>query len=161
MTGAYVDQRWMQHQDPQADFAFLTLGPQNAGGRRARSRASWAATSWSLTRPFRGRPSWSGTAGGGGQPVICLNQASARAGYPAFRCGGFVGGTSGGPWLADYDAQTGHGELYGVTGGGHQGGCVNWVSYSSSFNADTMAVYQRAAAGQQPDVVPDPQPAPC
>ena len=48
-------------------------------------------------------------AGSGGQPVICLNQASARAGYPAFRCGGFVGGTSGGPWLADYDAQTGHG----------------------------------------------------
>ena len=48
-----------------------------------------------------------------------------------------------------------------MTGGRHQGGCVNWVSYSSSFTADTMAVYQRAVAGQQPDVVPDPQPAPC
>ena len=97
VTGAYVSQRWMQHQDPQADFAFLTLSPQHPAGRRARSRASWAATSWSLTSSFRGRPSWSGTPGSGGQPVICLNQASARAGYPAFRCGGFVAGPAAGP----------------------------------------------------------------
>ena len=32
VTGAYVSQRWMQDQDPQADFAFLTVSPQHAGG---------------------------------------------------------------------------------------------------------------------------------
>jgi hypothetical protein len=98
-------------------------------------------------------------AGTGGGPVICLNQASPRRGYPSFRCGGFVSGTSGGPWLADYNAQTGRGDLYGVTGGRHQGGCVTWESYSSSFDADTMAVYERAATGGPPEVIPSPQPA--
>jgi hypothetical protein len=38
---------------------------------------------------------------------------------------------------------------------------VNWVSYSSSFNAGTMTVYERAVAGQQPDVIPAAKPAPC
>ena len=94
-------------------------------------------------------------------PVICLNQTVARRGYPAFRCGGFAGGTSGGPWLADYNAATGLGDLYGVTGGRHQGGYVNWVSYSPSFGADTMAVYERATTTGPPDVVPAARPVSC
>ena len=162
VTGAYVSQRWIQHQDPQADFAFLTLSPQDTSRNKRTVQSVVGGDPLVIGHPLLqwtvvvGYP-----AGSGGQPVICLNQAFARAGYPAFRCGGFVSGTSGGPWLADYDSQTGRGDLYGVTGGRHQGGCVSWVSYSSGFNADTMTVYERAAAGQQPDVIPDPRPAPC
>jgi hypothetical protein len=100
-------------------------------------------------------------AGLGGKPVICLNQSSVRHGYPSMHCGGYVNGTSGGPWLADYSSQTGHGDLYGVIGGQHQGGCVNWISYSSSFGPGTMAVYERAATGGPPDVVPAAQPVSC
>ena len=98
-------------------------------------------------------------AGRGGQPVICLNQTFAQHGYPAFRCGGFADGTSGGAWLADYNSQTGRGDLYGVTGGRHQGGCVSCVSYTSSFGPDASAVYERAATGGPPDVVPAARPA--
>jgi hypothetical protein len=160
VTGAYVSQRWLRDQDPQADFAFLTVRPQDSGGAQR-----------TLQSVVGGNPLVIGSqppaltvvigypAGTGGGPVICLNQASARRGYPSFRCGGFVSGTSGGPWLADYNAQTGHGDLYGVTGGRHQGGCVEWVSYSSRFDADTMAVYEQAATGGPPDVIPSPQPA--
>ena len=32
VTGAYVSQRWLRDQDPQADFAFLTVRPQDSGG---------------------------------------------------------------------------------------------------------------------------------
>ena len=32
VTGAYVSQQWLTHQDPQADFAFLTVGPRDIGG---------------------------------------------------------------------------------------------------------------------------------
>jgi hypothetical protein len=162
VTGAYVSQRWLRHQDPQADFAFLTVRPQEAG-RTERTVESVVGGDPLVTasRP----PLWTVVvgypAGTGGQPVICLNQAVARRGYLSFRCGGFVSGTSGGPWLADYDSQTGRGELYGVTGGRHQGGCLSWVSYSSSFDADTMAVYQRAVIGQPPDVIPSAPPVPC
>jgi hypothetical protein len=32
------------------------------------------------------------------------------------------------------------------------------VSYSPRFDADTMAVYEKAAAGGPPEVIPSPQP---
>ena len=162
VTGAYVSQRWLLHQDPQADFAFLTVSPREIGGSKRtlesvvggdRLVVGSQPRQWTVVVGY--------PAGTGGQPVICLNQASARHGYPSFRCAGFADGTSGGPWLADYDSQTGRGDLYGVTGGRYQGGCVSWVSYTSTFDADTMAVYQRAATGRSPDVVPSPRPAAC
>ena len=160
VTGAYVSQRWLRDQDPQADFAFLTVRPRDPGGTQRTLQSVVGGDPLVMgSQP----PTWTVVvgypAGTGGGPVICLNQASARRGYPSFRCGGFVSGTSGGPWLADYDAQTGRGDLYGVTGGRHQGGCVTWVSYSSRFDADTMAVYEKAATGEPPDVIPSPQPA--
>lgn len=162
VTGAYISQRWVQHQDPQADFAFLTLSPQDIHGKKRTVQSVVGGDPLVIENHL---PRWTVVvgypAGLGGQPLICLNQTVARDGYPSFRCGGFVDGTSGGPWLADYNAQTGRGDLYGVTGGKHQGGCVNWVSYSSNFNADTKAVYQRAVAGNKPDVVPSPKAAPC
>jgi hypothetical protein len=162
VTGAYVSQRWLLDQDPQADFAFLTVRPQDIGGKQRTLQSVVGGDPLVVgSRP----PQWTVVvgypAGTGGQPLICLNQAVARRGYPSFHCGGFVSGTSGGPWLADYNSQTGRGDLYGVTGGRHQGGCVSWVSYSSSFAADTMAVYKRAMTGQPPDVVPSAQSVPC
>ena len=154
VTGAYVSQRWQRDQDPQADFAFLTVSPQDSGGKE-RTVQSVVGGEQLVTQSQP--PQWTVVvgypAGMGGQPVICLNQTVAREGHPSFRCGGFVNGTSGGPWLANYNSRTGKGELYGVTGGHHQGGCVNWNSYTSSFNADTMAVYRRAIADDSPDVV--------
>jgi Trypsin-like peptidase domain len=160
VTGAYVSQRWLRDQDPQADFAFLTVRPQDSSGTQRTLQSVVGGDPLVMeSQP----PTWTVVvgypAGTGGGPVICLNQASVRRGYPSFRCGGFVSGTSGGPWLADYNAQKGRGDLYGVTGGRHQGGCVTWVSYSSKFNADTMAVYEKAATGGPPEVIPSPQPA--
>ncbi len=162
VTGAYVSERWLLHQDPRADFAFLTVGPQDTGGTERTLQSVVGGDPLAIgSQP----PQWTVVvgypAGMGGQPVICLNRAVARRGYPSFRCGGFANGTSGGPWLAGYDSQTGRGRLYGVTGGRHQGGCVSWVSYSSVFDAGTMAVYQRAVTGRSPNVVPPAQPGSC
>ena len=162
VTGAYVSRQWLAHQDPQADFAFLTVGPRDIGGtERTLESVLGGDPLVTGTQP----PQWTvvvGYPGGlGGQPVICLNQTAARHSYPSFRCGGYVDGTSGGPWLADYSSQTGRGDLYGVTGGRHRGGCVNWVSYSPAFGAGTMAVYEQAVAGQRPEVIPSAQPVSC
>jgi hypothetical protein len=162
VTGAYVSQRWLVHQDPQADFAFLTVSSRDIGGKERTLESVVGGDQLIVgTQP----PQWTVVvgypAGSGGGPVICLNQAVTRHGYPSFRCGGFVDGTSGGPWLADYDTQTGQGDLYGVTGGRYQGGCVNWVSYSSSFDADTRTVYEQAVTGQPGEVIPSPPATPC
>jgi hypothetical protein len=162
VTGAYVSQRWTGRQDPQADYAFLTVGPQDAGGKERTVQSVVGGDSLVTGRALPQQTVVVGyPAGRGGQPVICLNQAVALRGYPSFRCGGFVGGTSGGPWLAGYNARTGGGDLYGVTGGRRQGGCVSWVSFTANFGDDTMAVYERAATGARPDVVPAARPIPC
>ncbi|MEV4443329.1 trypsin-like serine protease, partial [Streptomyces sp. NPDC049577] len=62
-------------------------------------------------------------------------------------CAGYVGGTSGGPFLVrgpeDY-------LLIGVIGGYHTGGDTPDISYSSYFTDDLLALYLRAVEGEEP-----------
>ena len=53
-----------------------------------------------------------------------------------FDCGGFTGGTSGSPWIAEYDDQAQRGYVVGVIGGYQRGGEYNWRSYSPLFDDD-------------------------
>ncbi|MGW9434356.1 hypothetical protein ACWHA1_41405, partial [Streptomyces decoyicus] len=62
-------------------------------------------------------------------------------------CAGYIGGTSGGPFLVrDF---TGY-ALIGVIGGYHTGGDFPDVSYSSYFTGDTLALYLHAVRGDTP-----------
>ncbi|WP_327228438.1 trypsin-like serine protease [Streptomyces platensis] len=62
-------------------------------------------------------------------------------------CAGYIGGTSGGPFLVrDF---TGY-ALIGVIGGYHTGGDFPDVSYSSYFTLDTLALYLHAVHGDPP-----------
>ncbi|MFG3114462.1 trypsin-like serine peptidase [Streptomyces sp. NPDC048197] len=62
-------------------------------------------------------------------------------------CAGYIGGTSGGPFLVrDF---TGY-ALIGVIGGYHTGGDFPDVSYSSYFTLDTLALYLHAVRGDTP-----------
>lgn len=62
-------------------------------------------------------------------------------------CAGYIGGTSGGPFLVrDF---TGY-ALIGVIGGYHTGGDFPDVSYSSYFTLDTLALYVHAVRGDTP-----------
>lgn len=69
------------------------------------------------------------------------------ASYPAFDCGGFVGGSSGSGWVT-----RGH-KLVGVIGGLHQGGCLPSTSYSSTFGRDIFKLIARASSGAAGDSV--------
>ena len=64
-------------------------------------------------------------------------------------CAGYIGGTSGGPFLirrgADY-------ALIGVIGGYHTGGDTPDISYSSYFTVDMLTLYLQAVQG---DTFPD------
>jgi hypothetical protein len=64
-----------------------------------------------------------------------------------FDCGGYTDGTSGGPFLADVNPQTGQGTVIGVIGGYEQGGLTPQVSYSSRLGANAAALYRLAVAG--------------
>ncbi|MEU8686265.1 trypsin-like peptidase domain-containing protein [Streptomyces sp. NPDC048611] len=62
-------------------------------------------------------------------------------------CAGYIGGTSGGPFLVR--GLTGY-ALIGVIGGYHTGGDFPDVSYSSYFTVDTLALYLHAVHGDPP-----------
>jgi hypothetical protein len=60
-------------------------------------------------------------------------------------CAGFIGGTSGGPFLVPRPFGW---ALLGVIGGYHTGGESADISYSAYFTADTLALYFQAVAGE-------------
>ncbi|MFF4695347.1 trypsin-like serine peptidase [Streptomyces chattanoogensis] len=62
-------------------------------------------------------------------------------------CAGYIGGTSGGPFLVR--DMTGY-ALIGVIGGYHTGGDFPDVSYSSYFTLDTLSLYLHAVLGDTP-----------
>ncbi|MBT2387090.1 serine protease [Streptomyces sp. ISL-11] len=62
-------------------------------------------------------------------------------------CAGYVGGTSGGPFLVRGPAGP---VLIGVIGGYHTGGDTPDISYSSYFNEDLLALYLHAVEGDAP-----------
>jgi V8-like Glu-specific endopeptidase len=87
-----------------------------------------------------------GYPGGSRQAVTCVNWTSRQARYQLkFTCAGFFGGTSGSPWVADFDPLTDSGTVVGVIGGYQEGGKTDSVSYSVYLEHDTENLYQRAA----------------
>ncbi|WP_344092277.1 trypsin-like serine peptidase, partial [Streptomyces stramineus] len=83
------------------------------------------------------------------KPLDCLSSTrrytSTDPGAPGdfleIPCAGYVGGTSGGPFLV---RERGGYALIGVIGGYHTGGDTPDVSYSSYFTGDLTALFRRA-----------------
>ncbi|MGV9297592.1 hypothetical protein [Amycolatopsis sp. NPDC003676] len=63
-------------------------------------------------------------------------------------CDGYSGGTSGGPFITNFNGSTG--DVIGVIGGFHDGGPSDNESYSSCFGADARKLYDTAVAGSVP-----------
>jgi hypothetical protein len=154
VTAIYADPRWISVQDPQHDYAFLVLAPQRRGGHPVRLRQTVRGDLLGAA-PIPGRPVTVPAYVEGQQdlPIICTAPAYVFQGYPAFDCHGYDTGVSGAPFLVrGPDGPV----VRGVIGGLHQGGCFEDTSYSSWFDADTLALYRRAEDGDHPDTLPDP-----
>lgn len=143
---AYLDPAWLHGQDPQHDYAVLVLAP--VAGHNVEDRTGAAVLG---TAPAAGTAvTVDGyVAGSGGRPITCTAPVYYTEGFPSFDCGGYAGGVSGGPWLAG-------GQVVGVIGGLHQGGCSPATSYSSAFGPATAALLARAAANAPADTAPIP-----
>ncbi|MFJ9408195.1 trypsin-like serine peptidase [Streptomyces sp. NPDC101393] len=82
--------------------------------------------------------------------VRCATSTTRLAGTRQLRmeCGGFYGGTSGGPWLTGFDERTGTGHVIGVigglNGGGPSGPHSDRISYSPYFGTEVFTLYGRA-----------------
>ncbi|MGW7575070.1 trypsin-like serine peptidase [Streptomyces sp. NPDC054765] len=83
--------------------------------------------------------------------VRCATRTSRLTGTRELRmeCGGFFGGTSGSPWLADFDEESGTGRVIGLigglNGGGPKGPENSRISYSPYFGTKVLDLYSRAS----------------
>ncbi|WP_328459527.1 trypsin-like serine peptidase [Streptomyces sp. NBC_00448] len=154
VTHAYIDPRWAGGQDPHYDYAILQVADQSIGGVKT---AIQDVTGGNVLAPApRAGRSITDVAYNSGiddLPIHCATTATYTDGFPGFNCHGFVGGSSGSPWLAKVPG-THVTEVVGVIGGLYQGGCYEYTSYSSPLTWQADKLILRATLGQHPDVVP-------
>jgi V8-like Glu-specific endopeptidase len=145
VTRVYADQEWTSSADPDDDVAFLQVGQP---GSITPIEDVTGAEQLGTGSPTRQLVEVIGYPDSADQPIACQNWT--REPMPdqlEFDCGGYTDGTSGGPFLADVNSQTGQGTVIGVIGGYEQGGLLPQISYSSMFGANVAALYQAAVAG--------------
>lgn len=152
-TFAYPD-RGTTGDKSDLDFAFATVAPSEDG------RSLEEVTGGNLLTPT---PGYSNDVTVVGYPnvrndpadraVRCAARTARLTGTHQLRmeCGGFYGGTSGSPWLTDFDEQTGTGRVIGLigglNGGGPKGPNSDRISYSPYFSGKILSLYARAAQG--------------
>jgi V8-like Glu-specific endopeptidase len=154
VTAVHLEAKWVTRQDPDADLAFLTVAPQTINGVPTEIERVTGGYRLGATAARRQIVTVTGyPAGGANDPITCRARVYLTKWFPSFDCRGYVGGTSGSPWLR----ATRHGtQIVGVIGGLNQGGCHDYTSYSSRLQADADGAYHRAAVHGPADVAPRP-----
>jgi V8-like Glu-specific endopeptidase len=144
VTRVVVDAEWRRYRNPDHDVAFLVIGRRDGttgvqrltGGERLGTGEPAQVRVRVIGYPDQAR-----------RPVACTSRTRAFGGRQMrFDCAGYTDGTSGGPFLARWDAATGRGTIIGVIGGYEQGGDLASVSYSPRFGRAVQELYQAAVA---------------
>jgi hypothetical protein len=145
VTKVYTDKSWQASSDPDDDVAILQVGQV---GSIVPVEDVTGAEELKTGTSARQLVEVIGYPDGTNAPIACQNWTrKPMADQLEFDCGGYTDGTSGGPFLAGVDAQTGQGTVIGVIGGYEQGGLTPQVSYSAMFGENVAALYQAAVAG--------------
>jgi V8-like Glu-specific endopeptidase len=154
VTGAYFDPEWMSRQSPTRDFAFLTVAPKKIRGTMTEIQTITGANALG-SGPTKGEtvniPAY--PAGEANEPIDCTAKVYFEGIFPAFNCNPYVGGTSGSAWLAATPEGV---KIVGLIAGLHQGGCYTYTSFSPPLGSHARATYERAVAGTNPQIGPDP-----
>jgi hypothetical protein len=164
VTKAWAAADWLTAQQPAHDFAVLKVADQPVGGvwhsieqvTGGHSVSLVGRTVDDVAGPSVGPVTVVAyNAGAGDAAVTCTVGGLVEPVPDSFRCGGYSGGTSGGPWM-QRGAVKGRPRLVGVIGGPHQGGCTDAVSYSPTFDGAMAQLLSRAEADVPGDVLPVP-----
>ncbi|MFG1929827.1 trypsin-like serine peptidase [Mycobacterium sp. NPDC048908] len=147
VDAVYLDPRWVQNQDPMADFAIARVS-RDAGGS-VEAQAGGGLQLGAAPKPGT-QVSVSGYGMGvGGGPVGCqTTTAPDTNGFPSVDCAQLVDGLSGAPWIEGSS-------VIGVIGGLNGGGCADEsISYSPPFGDAVKQLLARAEAGGPADAAP-------
>jgi hypothetical protein len=147
IDAVYLDPRWVQNQDPMADFAIARVS--RAGGGSVQESAGGGLKLGQAPKPGTVVTVSGYAMGVGGGPIGCRTATAPPAkGFPALDCAALIDGLSGAPWI---DGST----VAGVIGGLNGGGCADEsVSYSPPFDDAVKRLLARAEAGGPGDAAP-------
>jgi hypothetical protein len=147
VDAVYLDPRWVQNQDPMADYAIARVS-RDAGGS-VESRAGGGLKLGSAPKPGTVVAVSGYGMGVGGGPIGCRTATAPDAkGFPALDCAELVDGLSGAPWIEGSS-------VLGVIGGLNGGGCADEsISYSPPFGDAVKQLFTRAEAGGPADAAP-------
>lgn len=142
INSIFVAAGWMHGQNQNLDFAFLEVTPPP--GRRQIQRVT-GGLQLGINRPYRRPIEAIGYNSSDARPVECATHSfEFEANQMEFYCHGYRDGTSGGPWIINYDSRNGTGVVFGVIGGFQQGGAFEWASYSAYFGRPAYLLYLQA-----------------
>jgi len=146
-SAVVVAPQWASGSDPDYDIAFVIVHEE---GSKARIQDVVGGDQLGLGPGYGGLTQVVGYPEDTEQPITCTNytkqfaDSTLSAPELEFDCADFPGGTSGGPFLQDVDANTGLGTVVGVVGGYEAGGDTADVSYSSYFGAWVGSLFGQA-----------------
>lgn len=141
LVAVTVDDGWKDHADPDMDVAFAVVQAQN--GRQVQQVLG--ANQLGVNRGYRVPVRVTGYPGSSDVPITCANTTSEQSATQLrIDCPDYTGGTSGSPWVTDFDPTTRTGTVVGVIGGYQEGGNSPDTSYSSYFGDRVQALYDRA-----------------
>jgi V8-like Glu-specific endopeptidase len=145
VTQITVAKGWRQGQNPDLDVAFLNVvPPPNSVGPIEQVTG---ALHIAFALPDAQHITVIGYNNTDQKPIICTTTSfKFRTDQMEFYCRGFWFGTSGGPWILDYDSGEGTGTVYGVIGGYEAGGYVSWASYAAAFEKPAQELLTQAEA---------------
>jgi V8-like Glu-specific endopeptidase len=136
-----VDDRWAASQDEDLDVAFLVLDQKD--GKDIQDVLG--GNTLGMDRGFDNKVKITGYPSSRDTPVSCQNRTTKFSDTQLrIQCANLEDGTSGSPWLADYDAKSHTGTVIGVLGGHEGGGDQDDVSYAAYFDDDIAKLYHHA-----------------
>ncbi|GAB3966739.1 hypothetical protein GCM10029978_032570 [Actinoallomurus acanthiterrae] len=142
-----VHKGWKNGADPDLDFGFVILTKDKGSGKNVAD-----VTGSNRLTPNTALPENIHVVGyptsktpENDRAIQCDTTAIHRFKYQlAFDCDGYIGGTSGSPWLWQYDPAKQQGKVVGVLGGYHRGGDSPQRSYSSLLDHDIANMRDQA-----------------
>jgi V8-like Glu-specific endopeptidase len=145
VTQITVAKGWRQGENPDLDVAFLNVvPPPNSVGPIEQVTGSLQIA---FALPDAQRVTVIGYNDTDQKPIMCTTTSfKFRPDQMEFYCRGFWYGTSGGPWILNYNSSSGAGTIYGVIGGYEAGGNVTWASYSAALEKPAQELLAQAEA---------------
>jgi V8-like Glu-specific endopeptidase len=138
-----MDSRWVNGADPGLDVAFVLL-KQHQGKH---IEQVLGGNTIAFNSGYQHKVRVTGYPASADAPITCDNSTTKQdPDYLRFPCANFYGGTSGSPFLTNYNAQTRTGTIVGVLGGYEEGGSTPDVSYSDNLGDAIKKLYDEAVA---------------